>query len=205
MKRGAREQGYIQPEAVYGYFPAQSEGNDVLVYDPADAEGLARLRAGAGPEAARVLERFTFPRQTRDERLCIADYFAEVGSGRVDVLPLQVVTVGRCADDLCDELNREGRYTESYYLHGFATQCAEAMAEYVHGLIRRELGLAPDQGRRPSWGYPSCPDLSEHAKLFRLLPAERAGITLTESYQLMPEQSTAALVIHHPQAKYFSA
>ncbi|HLH72718.1 MAG TPA: dihydropteroate synthase, partial [Chloroflexota bacterium] len=131
LKRGAHERGYLQPEAVYGYFPAQSEGNEILVYDPSDSEDLAKLRAGAGPDAVRVLERFVFPRQTRDERLCLSDYFAEVGSGRVDVLPLQIVTVGRQADDLCDELNRQGRYSESYYLHGFATQCAEAMAEYV--------------------------------------------------------------------------
>ena len=204
LKRGARERGYVQPEAVYGYFPAQSEGNDVLVYDPSDEKGLAKLRAGAAPDAARVLERFAFPRQTRDERLCLSDYFAEVGSGRVDVLPLQIVTVGREADDLCDELNRQGKYTDSYYLHGFATQCAEAMAEYVHAKIRRDLGIPAEQGRRYSWGYPACPDLAEHEKLFRLLPAEEAGIELTDGYQLMPEQSTAALVVHHPQGKYFS-
>ncbi|HLZ08091.1 MAG TPA: vitamin B12 dependent-methionine synthase activation domain-containing protein, partial [Chloroflexota bacterium] len=204
LKRGARERAIILPEAVYGYFPSQSDGNDVIVYDPSDEAGLARLRAGAAPDAARVLERFTFPRQTVDERLCLADYFAEIGSGRVDVLPLQVVTAGGVADDLSDELNREGKYTESYYLHGFATQCAEGLAEYVHALVRRELGLCPDQGRRYSWGYPACPELSDHEKVFRLLPADQAGITLTEGWQLLPEQSTAAMVAHHPQAKYFS-
>ena len=130
--------------------------------------------------------------------------FAEAGSGRVDVLPLQIVTVGGCADELSDDLNRQGRYTESYYLHGFATQCAEAMAEYVHSLIRRELGIPEGQGRRPAWGYPACPDLADHEKLFRLLPAEQVGVRLTEGWQLIPEQSTAALVTHHPQSKYFS-
>lgn len=204
LKREAKVRRFIQPEAVYGYFPAQSAGNEVIVYDPADVEGLARLRGGAGSDAARILERFPFPRQTRDERLCLSDYFAEVGSGRVDVLALQAVTVGRCADDVSDELNRQGRYTEGYYLHGFATQCAEAMAEYVHLLIRKELGLAEGQGRRYSWGYPACPDLGQHEKLFRLLPAEGAGIQLTTGHQLDPEQSTAALVTHHPQSKYFS-
>jgi len=204
LKRLAREKGYIQPEAVYGYFPAQAEGNDVIVYDPSDLDGVKRLRSGGGPDAARVLERFLFPRQTRDERLSLADYFAEVGSGRVDVLPLQVVTVGDRADELSDEWNRESRYTEAYYLHGFATQCAEATAEYVHQLIRRELSIPDGQGRRYSWGYPACPELAEHDKLFRLLPADRAGIQLTEGWQLLPEQSTAALVTHHPQSKYFS-
>jgi len=205
LKRLAGEKGYIQPEVAYGYFPTQSDGNDVIVYDPDDVDGLARLRAGAGPEAARVLVRFGFPRQTRDERLCLSDYFAAAGSGRVDVLPLQVVTVGRQADDLCDQLNAEGRYTEAYYLHGFATQCAEALAELIHQRVRRELGLPDGQGRRYSWGYPACPDLSEHEKLFRLLPANRANIYLTEGWQLLPEQSTAALVTHHPESKYFSA
>ncbi len=204
LKRAARDRGDIQPEAVYGYFPAQADGNDVLVYDPNDGEGLARLRTGAGSDAARVLERFSFPRQPANERLCLADYFAEVGSGRVDVLPLQAVTVGRCADELCDELNRQGKYTESYYLHGFATQCAEALAEYVHARVRQELGIPAEQGRRYSWGYPACPELSEHEKLARLLRIEQAGMRLTDGWQFMPEQSTAALVAHHPEAKYYS-
>jgi 5-methyltetrahydrofolate--homocysteine methyltransferase len=205
FKRLAHDRNYIQPEAAYGYFPAQSAGNEVIVYDPSDAAGLSRLRAGDGPDTARVLERFTFPRQVAEERLCLADFFAEAGSGRVDVLPLSIVTAGAQADDLSDELNRQSRYTEAYYLHGFASQCAEALAEYVHKLVKRELGLPPDQGRRYSWGYPACPDLSEHEKLFRILPGEQAGVHLTEGYQLDPEQSTAAMVTHHPESKYFSA
>jgi 5-methyltetrahydrofolate--homocysteine methyltransferase len=136
--------------------------------------------------------------------LCLSDYFAEIGSGRVDVLPLQVVTVGERADELSDELNRRGDYTEGYYLHGFATQCAEALAEYLHDRVRRELGIPADQGKRYSWGYPACPDLEDHEKVFRLLPGEKVGITLTSGWQLMPEQSTAALVVHHRQAKYYS-
>jgi 5-methyltetrahydrofolate--homocysteine methyltransferase len=201
MKRDARDRGYIEPKAVYGYFPAQADGNQVLVYDPSDAEGLERLRAGG---TARELERFVFPRQPAWDRLCLADYFAEVGSGRVDVLPLQLVTVGEKADDLSDELNRRGDYTEGYYLHGFATQCAEALAELVHDRVRRELGIASSQGRRYSWGYPACPELAEHEKLFRLLPGGEIGVSLTSGWQLDPEQSTAALVVHHPEAKYYS-
>jgi 5-methyltetrahydrofolate--homocysteine methyltransferase len=204
LKRLAHDQGYLQPEAVYGYYPGQSAGNELLIYDPSDADGLARLRTGAAADAARVLERFSFPRQPDQERLCLADYYAEVGSGRVDVVPLVAVTVGKQADELCDEMNRRGQYSESYFLHGFASQCAEAMAEYLHGIVRRELSLAPEQGRRYSWGYPACPDLSEHEKLFRILPGEGAGIHLTEGWQLDPEQSTAAIVAHHPEAKYYS-
>jgi len=204
MKRDARDRGYLDPKAVYGYFPAQSDGNEVVVYDPADLEGLARLRAGAGPTAARQLERFVFPRQPAWDRLCLSDYFAAVGSGRVDVLPLQLVTVGERADELSDQLNKRGDYTEGYYLHGFATQCAEALAEYVHDRVRRELGIPASQGRRYSWGYPACPELAEHEKLFRLLPASKIGVALTSGWQLDPEQSTAALVVHHPEAKYYS-
>jgi 5-methyltetrahydrofolate--homocysteine methyltransferase len=204
MKRGARDRAYLDPKALYGYFPAQSAGNELLVYDPSDADGLARLRAGGGLDAARVLERFVFPRQPAWDRLCLADYFAEVGSGRVDVLPLQLVTVGAKADELSDELNRRGDYTEGYYLHGFATQCAEALAEYVHDRVRRELGIPSSQGRRYSWGYPACPELAEHEKLFRLLPGGQIGVALTSGWQLDPEQSTAALVVHHPEAKYYS-
>jgi 5-methyltetrahydrofolate--homocysteine methyltransferase len=185
LKRESRR--YLRPRVIYGYFPCRAEGNDLLVFDPSDH---ARLR-----------ERFVFPRQPAWDRLCLADYFS---AEKIDVLPLQLVTVGPRADELADELNKKGEYTESYYLHGFATQCAEALAEYAHELVRRELGLGPDQGRRYSWGYPACPDLAEHDKLFRLLPGEEIGVALTEGYQLVPEQSTAAMVAHHPEAKYYS-
>jgi 5-methyltetrahydrofolate--homocysteine methyltransferase len=190
LKREARQRRYLDPKAVYGYFPCQSEGNDLIVYDPADR--------------GRVLERFAFPRQPAWDRLCLADYFASVDSGKVDVVALQLVTVGDRADELSDELNRRGDYAESYFLHGFATQCAEAMAEYVHDRVRRELAIPSNQGRRYSWGYPACPDLEEHEKLFRILPGEQIGVSLTEAWQFVPEQSTAALVVHHPEAKYYS-
>jgi len=190
LKREARQRRYLDPKAIYGYFPCQSDGNDLLVYDPL--------------ERGRVLERFTFPRQPAWDRLCLSDYFASVDSGKTDVVALQLVTVGDHADELSDQLNRRGDYAESYFLHGFATQCAEAMAEYVHDRVRRELGMPGSQGRRYSWGYPACPDLEEHEKLFRLLPGDQIGVSLTSAWQLIPEQSTAAMVAHHPEAKYYS-
>ncbi|TAK22150.1 MAG: methionine synthase [Chloroflexota bacterium] len=204
LSENARRGKSIHPAAVYGYFPCQALGNELLVYDADDRGAIARLRAGDRPETARVVERFRFPRQPSWDRLCLSDYFAEAGSGRVDVLPIQIVTVGSVADDLAEEMSRRGDYSEGYYLHGFATQCAEAMAELIHARVRRELGLAADQGRRYSWGYPACPDLEQHEIVFRLLPATSIDIGLTEGWQLTPEQSTAAMVVHHPEAKYYS-
>ena len=204
FKQEARDRNYIEPQAVYGYFPCQADGNAVLIFDPNDADGIAALNGGKGPEHARVAERLEFPRQPAWDRLCLADYFTPIGSGRVDVIGLQLVTVGPKADDISDELNQKGDYARSYYLHGFATQCAEAMAEYVHELIRKELGISAHQGKRYSWGYPACPDLEQHENLFRLLPASDIGIELTSGFQLTPEQSTAAMVVHHAQAKYYS-
>jgi 5-methyltetrahydrofolate--homocysteine methyltransferase len=123
----------------------------------------------------------------------------------MDVVALQVVTVGEAATRRVDELQSAGEYTEAYYAHGLAVQTAEAAAEYLHRHIRSELGMAPGQGKRYSWGYPAIPDLQDHAKVFELLPAEAAlGMQLSSAYQLIPEQSTAAIIIHHPAAKYFS-
>ena len=123
----------------------------------------------------------------------------------MDVVALQVVTVGQEATDRFDRLQAAGDYSEAYFTHGLAVQTAEATAEYLHRHIRRELGLPEGQGKRYSWGYPAVPDLDDHRKVFDLLPAEsRLGISLTSAYQLVPEQSTAAIILHHPQAKYFS-
>jgi len=193
MQREALQEGYLRPQAVYGYFPCQSEGDDLVLYDWRE---LA---------AQREIARFTFPRQPSGDRLCLADYFAPVGSPQVDVVALQVVTVGPGATEKFDALQAAGDYSEAYYVHGLAVQTAEATAEYLHRYIRRELGLAEDQGKRYSWGYPACPDLSQHRIVFDLLPAEETlGMSLTPAYQLVPEQSTAALVVHHPAARYFS-
>jgi 5-methyltetrahydrofolate--homocysteine methyltransferase len=137
------------------------------------------------------------------ERLCLADYIRSVESGEVDVVPLQIVTVGNAATKRFEELQARNEYTEAYYSHGFSVEAAEAVAEWMHRHIKSELGVP--QGKRYSWGYGACPDLDDHAVVFKLLPArETLGMDLTEAFQLMPEQSTAAIVIHHPEAKYYA-
>ena len=166
-----------------------------MLYDP----------ASLGSRTPTELERFHFPRQPDGEFLCLADYFAARDSGLIDVVALQVVTVGQEATQRFDRLQSAGDYSEGYYLHGLAVQTAEATAEYLHLHIRRELGLPEGQGKRYSWGYPAIPELEDHRKVFDLLPAERdLGMSLTAAFQLVPEQSTAAIVIHHPQAKYYT-
>ncbi|WP_119072296.1 methionine synthase [Aggregatilinea lenta] len=196
MKREAIEAGTLRPQAAYGYFPAQSQDDDLLIYDPD-----AYARGGALDEIAR----FHFPRQPFGEYLCLADYFAPVGGERMDVCPLQVVTVGAGATDAFDRLQAANEYTEAYFFHGLAVQTAEATATYMNRHVNRELGIPVSRGKRYSWGYPACPDLDDHATLFRLLPAEeKLGMTLTAAFQLVPEQSTAAIIVHHPDAKYYS-
>jgi len=195
MRREALREGWLKPQGVYGYWPAQSEGDDLIVYDPASVE------AGSPAE----LVRFTFPRQNANEFLCLADYFAPVDSGVMDVVAFQIVTVGQEASERVERLQAQGLYSEAYFTHGLAVQMAEATAEYLHRHIRRELGLAPEQGKRYSWGYPAIPELSDHRKVFDLLPAEKElGMQLSPAFQLIPEQSTAAIIVHHPQAKYFN-
>ena len=196
VKEEARAGGWIKPRATYGYFPAQSLGNDLLIYEPA-----AYSRDGSLQE----LTRFHFPRQEGRERLCIADYFRGTTSGDVDVVAFQVVTVGDDATRRFDELQGKGEYSEAFYSHGLAVESAEAVAEWMHRRIRRELGIPGGRGKRYSWGYGACPDLEDHAQLFKLLPAEQSlGMELTSAYQLIPEQSTAAILVHHPQAKYYA-
>lgn len=197
LLREAERDGWLEPKVVYGYFPVQSAGNDLIVYDPTSVHG----ETSAPP---RELTRFVFPRQPARERLCLADYFRPVTSGEYDVAAFQIVTMGTRVDELTEELQRVGDYSRSYYIHGLSVSLAEALAEYTNRVVRQSLGLRGEQGKRYSWGYPACPDLDEHAKLFGILPAERIGVTLTEAFQLVPEQSTAAIVIHHPDAKYFS-
>ncbi|HYX48138.1 MAG TPA: vitamin B12 dependent-methionine synthase activation domain-containing protein, partial [Ktedonobacteraceae bacterium] len=197
MLRQARQQRYLQPRVIYGYFPCQSSGNQLIIYDPQEyARGAGTLQETT---------RFLFPRQYERERLCLADYFASIESGKVDVVPLQVVTMGQAASDMIQGLQEAGDYAEAYYTHGLAVEMAEGLAEYTNKLIRQELGLDDQRGRRYSWGYPAIPDLEDHEKVFRLLPVRSSvGVDLTESYQLIPEQSTAAIVVHHPQATYFA-
>jgi len=195
MRREAEEEGWLKPQGVYGYWPCQSEGDILYVYDPETLDD----------KVPKVLEQFAFPRQEGGERLCLADYFAPRSSGKMDVVAFQVVTVGAQATQRFDALQEAGDYAEGYYLHGLAVQMAEATADYLHAHILREMHLKPDQGKRYSWGYPAIPELEDHQKVFKLLPAESAlGMQLTSAYQLVPEQSTAAIIVHHPDAKYFN-
>jgi 5-methyltetrahydrofolate--homocysteine methyltransferase len=152
-----------------------------------------------------IIAEFSFPRQPSGEHLCLADYFNSTESGKMDIVALQVVTMGEEATQHFEELEARGEYSEAYYFHGLAVQSAEAYAEYLHRLIRSELNLPPQQGKRYSWGYAAIPSLEDHRTVFNLLPAEKElGMSLTAAFQLVPEQSTAAIIVHHPQAKYFS-
>jgi 5-methyltetrahydrofolate--homocysteine methyltransferase len=189
MQSEAQRRPWLRPQAVYGYWSCQSEAEMLLLYAPGTKQEIGRL---------------TFPRQADKERLCLADYFAPVNSGRMDVVALQVVTVGREATAHCEALQAAGDYSEAYYAHGLAVQTAEATASWLHQRIRRELHIG-DRGQRYSWGYGTCPDLADHTQIFNLLPAAEAlGVSLTSACQLIPEQSTAALVAHHPRARYFT-
>jgi 5-methyltetrahydrofolate--homocysteine methyltransferase len=195
-------EGMLEAGVVYGYFPAVSEGNDLVVLD------------GAGRER----ERFTFPRQRHDRHLCLADFFRPAASGETDVVAFQLVTVGTKISQATAELFAKDAYRDYLELHGLSVQLTEALAEYWHGRVRGELGLAgydPAEldgilkvgyrGCRYSFGYPACPELEDRAKVVRLLRPERIGVSLSEEFQLAPEQSTDALIAHHPEAKYFSA
>jgi 5-methyltetrahydrofolate--homocysteine methyltransferase len=217
--------GLFEPKVVYGYFPAQSEGNDVIVYDPCGAGTPAReaerssaqpgQRPGSSP--ARELLRFTFPRQKEGRRLSIADFFSPKSSGKMDVIGLSLVTIGSKATQESQRLFENGEYTRYLYLHGLSVETAEALAEYHHKKMREELGIAAVdsahirdlfhqkyQGSRYSFGYPACPNLEDQSKLFTLLdPEKNVGVRLTSGFLLEPEQSTSAIVVHHPAAKYF--
>jgi 5-methyltetrahydrofolate--homocysteine methyltransferase len=195
-------EGLLEAAVVYGYFRCVSSGNDLIV--------LAQ-------DGVTELERFTFPRQRRDRRLCLADFFRPEGSGQTDVVAFQVATMGSRVSEATAELFAKNAYREYLELHGLSVQLTEALAEYWHTRIRRELGIGGAdpgdlagffrvdyQGARYSFGYPACPDLADRAKVVRLLEPSRVGVELSEEMQLHPEQSTDAIVIHHPEAKYFS-
>jgi 5-methyltetrahydrofolate--homocysteine methyltransferase len=181
---------YLHPRAVLGYFPCNAEGNELIVWDP-EAPG------------ERELERLVFPRQPKHDRICLADFYRPLDSGEVDVVALQAVTAGAAITPLLAELERMGSFAEQLFVHGLGVQSAEAMAEWLHARVRTELGIGAAQGRRYSWGYPACPEQSEHEKVFRLLDAPAIGLRLSGGYAVEPEQSTLAIVAHHPQAVYF--
>jgi 5-methyltetrahydrofolate--homocysteine methyltransferase len=208
-------EGWFEPKVVYGFFPCQSEGNDVIVYEPFEG-----VRAGSqAPANLKEIQRFTFPRQREGRRLCISDFFLSKGSGRIDVIGLSVVTIGDRASHETQKLFEAGEYTKYLYLHGLSVETAEALAEYMHKVVRAEMGIGAEdaerisdlfhqkyQGSRYSFGYPACPNLEDQTKLFALLkPEENIGVRLTTGFLLEPEQSTSAIIVHHPSAKYFVA
>jgi 5-methyltetrahydrofolate--homocysteine methyltransferase len=189
LERMWREQDYLRPRARLGYFPCNASGNELIVFDPDDPE--------------RELERLVFPRQPKHDRICLADFFRPLETGERDIVALQGVTVGPEVTELIERLEREGEFAEQLYVHGLGVQAAEGLAEWLHSQVRRDLAIPLDQGRRYSWGYPACPDQSEHEKVWRLLNLEEIGMTLSDGYAVLPEQSTVAIIAHHPQAVYF--
>jgi 5-methyltetrahydrofolate--homocysteine methyltransferase len=189
LERMWREQSYLHPRALLGYFPCYSEGNELVVLDPEDH--------------ARVLERLVFPRQPGHDRICLADFFRPRETGELDVVALQAVTVGEQVTQVIAQLEKDGEFAEQLFTHGLAVQTAEGSAEWLHARVRQDLAIEPTQGRRYSWGYPACPDQSEHEKIFRLLGASEIGLRLSSGWALEPEQSTLAIIAHHPQAVYF--
>ena len=243
--------GWFEPKVVYGYFPAQADGNDVIVYEPESSCSSARTGKGARPNVDRgeqgavvptqaeesenrasrgkdgsetrphrgckELLRVTFPRQKEGRKLCISDFFAPKCSGKMDVIGVSLVTIGAQASKETQRLFEGGEYTKYLYLHGLSVETAEALAELHHKNMREELGIANEdsshirdlfhqkyRGSRYSFGYPACPNLEDQTKLFALLhPEENVGVRLTSGFLLEPEQSTSAVVVHHPAAKYF--
>jgi 5-methyltetrahydrofolate--homocysteine methyltransferase len=193
LERMWREQDYLHPRARLGYFPCYSEGNEVVVLDPDDRET--------------VLERLVFPRQPKHDRICLADFYRPADNGappaQLDVVALQAVTAGDEVTKVMARLEQEGEFAEQLFTHGIGVQTAEGMAEWLHAKVRHDLGVDADQGRRYSWGYPACPEQSEHEKIYRLLDAPAIGLRLTGGYAVEPEQSTLAIIAHHPQAVYF--
>jgi 5-methyltetrahydrofolate--homocysteine methyltransferase len=202
MTREALRDKTLQPQAVYGFFPANGDGDDLIIYDPEPFQ-----KANGIPPDKIEVARFNFPRQPFGEYLCISDYFAPAESGLVDMVALQVVTVGDVATEHFDQLQSADNYSEAYFFHGLAVQAAEATANYVNrAVINKGLDIPPGRGKRYSWGYPACPELRDHEIVLALLPQAETelGLSLTPSYQWVPEQSTAAIVVHHPNAKYYS-
>jgi 5-methyltetrahydrofolate--homocysteine methyltransferase len=189
LERMWREQDYLHPRAVYGYFPVNSDGDELVFFDPDDP--------------SREIERLTFPRQPAHDRLCLSDYWRPIESGDRDVCVLQAVTVGPEVTKLCERLESDGEFAEQLFVHGLGVQSAEGTAEWLHQRVRDELGIASEQGRRYSWGYPACPEQEQHVPVFKLLNAESIGLSLSHGFAVEPEQSTVAIVAHHPQASYF--
>ena len=227
LKLRMKRENLLTPKVIYGYFPVRAEGETITVYRPEGIEGEDLIGEWDLPSRENLDEttlvpwqRFTFPRQQEGRFLTLADFIrpADSEAGGFDILPVQIVTVGSEASRYAATLFEGGEYTDYLFTHGLSVETAEALAEYWHRSIRTELGIAGDdandirrlfsqgyRGSRYSFGYPACPDLEDQTQIFEMLRPERIGIELTEEFMLEPEQSTSAIVIHHPEAKYFSA
>jgi len=203
LKDQLKDEGVLKPALVYGYYPCASQGNDLVLFDPEDHDA--------------EIERFSFPRQDGKKRLCISDFFKPIDHPQRDVIGMSCVTMGQDVSHMAKELFESNQYREYLYVHGLGVESAEALAELWHKRMRQEMGIgtedAPNvrdlftqkyRGSRYSFGYPACPDMSDQEKLFRLLKPERIGCELTENWQIDPEQSTSAIIVHHPEAKYFN-
>jgi len=196
------EQDILKPQAAYGYWTAAGQRNDLIIF---------------AEDGSTEVARFALPRQPKEDGECIADFFRDVDDAERDIIGLQVVTVGQKASDTARVWFEENRYQDYLYLHGLSVEMAEAMAEYVHKRIRAECGFAGEddrdmekmlaqsyRGSRYSFGYPACPRLEDQEHILKLLDAERIGVSLSDEFQLHPEQSTSAIVVLNPKAKYFS-
>jgi len=201
-----QSKGWLNAAVVYGYFPCYADGNDlVILHHDGDEKGKERTR-------------FTFPRQSRDRRLCLSDFFRSKESGEIDTVAFHIVTMGQSVSEATAELFAANNYREYLELHGLSVQLTEALAEHWHARVREELGFNSEdsndiasildqgyRGSRYSFGYPACPDLEQQVQLCELLDPDRIGVNLSEEFQLHPEQSTSAIIVHHPEAKYFNA
>ncbi len=206
LKKRCRDEAILRPAVTYGYFPCNSSGDELIIWDPSSTS-----------DNPREIERFRFPRQGDRRRLCISDFLLPLTAGKFDVLGLHCVTMGSRASEAARKLFEANDYTNYLYLHGLGVETAEALAEFWHKRMRQEMGIAGEdaprvkdlftqhyRGSRYSFGYPACPDMSDQDKLWKLLDPSRIGCNLTENWQIDPEQSTSAIIIHHPQAKYFN-
>jgi 5-methyltetrahydrofolate--homocysteine methyltransferase len=204
----------LEASVVYGYFPAYSEGNDTVILHHS-----AEVATDGGSDGPALTERlrFSFPRQARDRHLCLSDFVKSRDQQQIDVIPFQLVTMGSKIAEEANRLYKANQYRDYLELHGLSVQLTEALAEYWHSRVRDELGFSAEdpseveglfkleyRGARYSFGYPACPNLEDRIKLIELLKPERIGVELSEELQLHPEQSTDAMILHHPEAKYFS-
>jgi len=218
LKLQIKREKLLSPSVIYGYYPAQSDGEDLVIYKPEKIENIYDIweKKHYSTDELEEWQRFTFPRQKSGKNLCISDYYKDINSGIIDIAAFQFVTVGNKATEYSQKLYTENKYQDYLYFHGLSVETAEALAEYWHKIIRMELNISDKdsndlkklfqqgyQGSRYSFGYPACPNLEDNKILFDILRPERIGITLTEEWQMVPEQTTNAIIVHHPEAKYF--